>query len=152
MQFPLPLTYYQARILLGALVGIVMGAGLTLVFFKAVGSKSSTPETAPFAYAKSFDSSDRKPGPIATAPVTPGAPPAPEKPSRFPAGHRQFLPTKSSEDLQREFKQREEDTPVRRASKWGQSTPDRRDAFLYVGSLAVAILTLLLITGRLPFL
>ena len=151
MQFPLPLTYYQARILLGALVGIVMGASLTLVFFKAARSKSLVPKTPPFAYAKTFDSSDRKLGPSTIAPVTPGAPPGP-KPSRFPAGHRQFLPTKSSEDLQREFKQREEDTPVRRASKWGQSAPDRRDAFLYGGSLAVAILTLLLITGRLPFL
>jgi len=150
VQFPLPLTYYQARILLGALVGIVMGASLTLVFFKAARSKSLVPKTPPFAYAKTFDSSDRKPGPSATAPVTPVAPTAPENASRFPAGHRQFLPTKSSEDLQREFKQREEDTPVRRASKWGQSTPDRRDAFLYGGSLAVAILTLLLITGRLP--
>ena len=152
MQFPLPLTYYQARILLGVLVGIDFGAGLTLFIFKATGSKSSTSEVPPFAYARTFDSSSMSPGPRAAAQVAPVAAHRPETISMFPGGHRQFLPVKSSEELQREFKQKEEEAPVRRASRWGQSTPDLRDAILYGGSLAVAIFTLLLISGRLPFL
>ena len=106
---------------------------------------ASSLDLPPVAYAASFQ---------------PGQTGEPQQPAlrtqetiaRFPVGHRQFLPMKSSEDLQREFKQKEEEAPVRRASKWGQSTPDRRDAILYAGSLAVAMFTLLLITGRLPFL
>ena len=71
-------------------------------------------------------------------------------PARIPAGHRQFLPAKTSKELQDEFKKREEDAPIPRASRWTRASPSKRYAVFYVGTLVIAIFTLLLITGRLP--
>ena len=71
-------------------------------------------------------------------------------PARIPAGHRQFLPAKTSKELQDEFKKQEEDAPIPRASRWTRAKPSKRYAVFYVGTLVIAIFTLLLITGRLP--
>jgi hypothetical protein len=71
-------------------------------------------------------------------------------PARIPAGHRQFLPAKTSKELQDDFKKREEDSPIPRASRWTRASPSKRYAVFYVGTLVIAIFTLLLITGRLP--
>ena len=70
--------------------------------------------------------------------------------ARIPAGHRQFLPAKTSKELQDEFKKREEDAPIPRASRWTRASPSKRYAVFYVGTLVIAIFTLLLVTGRLP--
>ena len=74
----------------------------------------------------------------------------PSTPARIPAGHRQFLPAKTSKELQDEFKKREEDAPIPRASRWTRASPSKRYAVFYAGTLVIAIFTLLLITGRLP--
>jgi hypothetical protein len=137
--------------LLELFAGLGMFGGGCIAAGLQIGKRSkkvavSSLDIPPVAYAASFQPAEAG-GSEKSAPLRPR-----ETSSRFPGGHRQFLPMKSSEDLQREFKQKEEEAPVRRASKWGQSTPDRRDAILYAGSLAVAIFTLLLISGRLPFL
>ena len=71
-------------------------------------------------------------------------------PAKIPAGHRQFLPAKTSKELQDEFKRREEDAPIPRASRWTRASPSKRYAVFYAGSLVIAIFTLLLVTGRLP--
>ena len=71
-------------------------------------------------------------------------------PARIPAGHRQFLPAKTSKELQDEFKKREEDAPIPRASRWTRASPSKRYVVFYAGTLVIAIFTLLLITGRLP--
>lgn len=70
-------------------------------------------------------------------------------PAKIPAGHRQFLPAKTSKELQDEFKKREEDAPIPRASRWTRARPSKRYAVFYVGTLIIAIFTLLLVTGRL---
>ena len=74
----------------------------------------------------------------------------PLTPAKIPAGHRQFLPAKTSKELQDEFKKREEEAPIPRASRWTRANPSKRYAVFYVGTLVIAIFTLLLITGRLP--
>jgi len=74
----------------------------------------------------------------------------PSMPARIPAGHRQFLPAKTSKELQDEFKKREEDAPIPRASRWTRASPSKRYVVFYAGTLVIAIFTLLLITGRLP--
>ena len=74
----------------------------------------------------------------------------PSMPARIPAGHRQFLPAKTSKELQDEFKKREENAPIPRASRWTRASPSKRYVVFYAGTLVIAIFTLLLITGRLP--
>jgi len=104
-----------------------------------------------FAYSRSFElkSPLSNPAPVPEVKVEKQQPPT--RAPLTPAGHRQFLPSKTSEELQAEFKKREEDKALPRASRWTRARPDRRAAVLYVGTLAIAFFTLLLVTGRLPF-
>jgi hypothetical protein len=106
-------------------------------------------EIPAFAYAKTFE-----PGRVGSNPTLSQTPEVAPRhistPAKIPAGHRQFLPAKTSKELQDEFKKREEDSPIPRASRWTRASPSKRYAAFYVGTLAIAIFTLLLITGRLP--
>jgi hypothetical protein len=106
-------------------------------------------EMPAFAYAKTFEQ-----GRVSSTPNKIQTPEVATRqlstPAKIPAGHRQFLPAKTSKELQDEFKKREEEAPIPRASRWTRASPSKRYAAFYVGTLAIAIFTLLLITGRLP--
>ena len=131
-----------------AIIGAITSGAATWGIKTILEERATRRLSAPkFSYSGSFQTAKVD----VTSPKPPGVDMGePDTRAKIPAGHRQFLPAKTSEELQNEFKKREEDAALPRASRWGKSSPSKGYAFLYVATSIIAIFTLLLITGRLP--